>query len=165
MKKNWMALHGFLGAAAISLLDFKSNCAQSGLSASVVLPQSEEIVAGGQSWLVSFDNRTRIPRWAIQRIRRTDVLEGGQEKRQGMKFFPEMNVPEPFRVRVKDYSNSGFDRGHMVPAADCNNSEESMRSTFTMANISPQVPSLNKGLWAKLEAYLRFLLSTEFEVS
>ena len=51
----------------------------------------------------------------------------------------------------------------MVPAADFSQSQEMMDSTFTMVNISPQNPELNKGFWAKLEGWVRKLLHHEFE--
>ena len=38
-----------------------------------------------------------------------------------------------------------------------------MNSTFTMANMCPQSPLLNKGFWAKLEAWLRFMHTQERE--
>jgi len=49
----------------------------------------------------------------------------------------------------------------MIPAADFKSSQKSMNSTFTMANISPQCPSLNRGVWSNLESWLRQLLSTD----
>lgn len=49
----------------------------------------------------------------------------------------------------------------MIPAGDFMQTQEALDSTFTMANISPQNPSLNKGFWAKLEAYLRLLIIKE----
>lgn len=52
---------------------------------------------------------------------------------------------------TKDYSNSGYDRGHMCPAADQKWSREAMEDCFVMANICPQLHALNAGAWATLE--------------
>lgn len=49
------------------------------------------------------------------------------------------------------YKNSGFDRGHMCPAADQKWSETSMNDCFVMANICPQAPGLNQKAWETLE--------------
>ncbi|MDR2883406.1 MAG: DNA/RNA non-specific endonuclease [Alistipes sp.] len=54
-----------------------------------------------------------------------------------------------------DYKGSGYDRGHLCPAADMKLSREAMTATFLMWNMSPQEPSFNRGGWAQLEALVR----------
>lgn len=54
-----------------------------------------------------------------------------------------------------DYSRSGYDRGHLCPAADMSFSEQAMEETFYMSNMSPQYPSFNRGIWKKLEEKVR----------
>lgn len=51
----------------------------------------------------------------------------------------------------RDYSYSGYDRGHMCPAADQKWSEEAMFDCFVMANMCPQDHQLNAGAWNTLE--------------
>lgn len=55
----------------------------------------------------------------------------------------------------KDYVRSGYDRGHLKPAADEPCNQEKMNETFKMVNISPQVPGFNRGIWKKLENHVR----------
>ena len=52
---------------------------------------------------------------------------------------------------TRDYSRSGYDRGHMCPAGEQKWSEEAMRHSFVMANICPQKHELNTGAWKTLE--------------
>lgn len=54
-----------------------------------------------------------------------------------------------------DYKRSGYDRGHLVPAADMAWSEQAMSESFFMSNMSPQAPSFNRGIWNKLEGKVR----------
>ena len=54
-----------------------------------------------------------------------------------------------------DYSGSGYDRGHLAPAGDMTWSPEAMRESFYYSNMSPQVPSFNRGIWKKLETQVR----------
>lgn len=54
-----------------------------------------------------------------------------------------------------DYKKSGYDRGHLSPAADFAFSEKAMSETFYMSNMSPQKGSLNRGLWKDLESKVR----------
>lgn len=59
----------------------------------------------------------------------------------------------------EDYTNSGYDRGHMVPAADADAPNE-MSDTFLMTNMTPQLPSVNRVAWKNLEERVR---STPFK--
>jgi len=56
---------------------------------------------------------------------------------------------------LADYKGSGYDRGHMIPAADLKWSEEAMSDSFYMSNMSPQVGAFNRGIWADLESIVR----------
>ena len=52
----------------------------------------------------------------------------------------------------RDYTNSGYDRGHMCPAADQKWSIDAMNDCFVMANMCPQLHDLNAGAWETLES-------------
>ena len=68
-------------------------------------------------------------------------------------------LPTWYRVQATDFSNSGFDRGHMVPNAD-RDKETSIpinQATFLMSNMVAQSPDNNQGPWADLENFLRTL--------
>lgn len=53
------------------------------------------------------------------------------------------------------YTKSGFDRGHLAPAADFSWSEQAIAESFYMSNMSPQLPGFNRGIWKKLEDQVR----------
>ena len=55
----------------------------------------------------------------------------------------------------EDYTRSGFDRGHLAPAADMAFSTAAMNDSFLMSNMSPQKPAFNRGIWKKLEEQVR----------
>lgn len=69
------------------------------------------------------------------------------------KFRPDPLVEKP--VHPRDYRKTGFDKGHLAPAADFTYSEETMQNSFYMSNISPQVPGCNRGIWKRLEQQVR----------
>jgi len=54
-----------------------------------------------------------------------------------------------------DYKNSGYDKGHLAPSADMCYSQQTMAESFYLSNMSPQVPSFNRGIWKKLEEKVR----------
>jgi len=57
----------------------------------------------------------------------------------------------------RDYRNSGYDRGHMAPNADFNNTLENALMTFFIANIWPQTPNVNRVEWLAAETETRRL--------
>lgn len=57
-------------------------------------------------------------------------------------------------VKPSDYTNTGYDRGHMAPAANAND-WIAMDESFLMTNMTPQAPGLNRGAWNKFESYVR----------
>lgn len=54
-----------------------------------------------------------------------------------------------------DYYKSGYDRGHLAPAADMSFNYTAMNESFFYSNMSPQVPSFNRGIWKKMEELVR----------
>jgi DNA/RNA endonuclease G (NUC1) len=66
---------------------------------------------------------------------------------RGDKRIADTPVPE-------DYTNTGYDRGHMVPAANADDPVE-MSDTFLMTNMTPQLPSVNRIAWKNLEERVR----------
>lgn len=63
-----------------------------------------------------------------------------------------------------DYKGCGYDRGHLCPAGDMTINRVAMSETFYMSNMSPQVPSFNRGIWKKLEATVRNWANVEKEI-
>lgn len=70
------------------------------------------------------------------------------------KFMPDPLV-KTGTANDKDYAGSGYDRGHLAPAADMGWSEVCMAESFYYSNMSPQVPAFNRGIWKKLEELVR----------
>ncbi len=81
------------------------------------------------------------------------------ERVKGMIKRNDKFISDPFvaskSANSNDYKKSGFDRGHLAPAADMKFDEIAMKECFYMSNISPQLPSFNRGIWKELEEKLR----------
>jgi endonuclease G len=54
-----------------------------------------------------------------------------------------------------DYAGSGYDKGHLAPAADMGWSSITMAESFYYSNMSPQEPGFNRGVWKRLEELVR----------
>ena len=73
-------------------------------------------------------------------------------------FQPDPALPNGwYQVKPSDYTNSGYDRGHLVPSADRTATEQANEAVFWMTNIVPQAPDNNQGPWVQLEEYCRDL--------
>ena len=75
----------------------------------------------------------------------------GPTAKRPPKFFTDTRTTS--RVAHEDYTNSGYDRGHMAPnyAIATRYGNEAQRETFLMSNITPQAPNLNRIWWRLLE--------------
>lgn len=70
-------------------------------------------------------------------------------------FRPDPSLSPNESAQLADYASSGYDRGHLSPAADNKFSPEAMRESFLLSNITPQRPAFNRGIWARLENLVR----------
>jgi endonuclease G len=79
-------------------------------------------------------------------------------------FRPDNTLPTGWYKAVpNDYTNTGFDRGHLCPSADRTLTETDNSATFLMTNIIPQAPRLNRESWAYLEDYCRDVVKTGYK--
>ena len=70
-------------------------------------------------------------------------------------FYVEKSIEKRYRVSDTDYTNSNYDRGHLAPDAAFDWSEESLKAVYTLANIIPQAPQVNRNMWSQVEKYAR----------
>ncbi len=77
-------------------------------------------------------------------------------------FRPDDTLPTGwYAVRPDDYTNTGFDRGHICPSDDRDASVADNSATFYMTNMMPQAPSNNRQTWRFLEEYCRDVVFKE----
>lgn len=105
-----------------------------------------------KGYTLSFDPRHNTPEWVAWEL---TSQEANGTKPRADEFQPDPNVDEAHRVTTEDYKGSGYDRGHMIPAADMKWDSRAMAESFYMSNICPQDHSLNAGSWATLEKACR----------
>jgi endonuclease G len=107
-------------------------------------------------YALSYNDSRGTPNWTSWHLDSTWV---GSFARSDVDFKIDPDLPPDFhQIRHSDYTNTGFDRGHMCPSADRNATEADNLATFLTTNIVPQAPDNNQGPWAAFEDYLRTLL-------
>lgn len=90
----------------------------------------------------------KTPVYAVERLSPAQIDDARDEIRTN-RFFADARLRAAERATLDDYKGSGFDRGHMAPAGDMPNAQ-AMAQSFSLANMVPQAPENNRGLWAKV---------------
>ncbi len=100
----------------------------------------------------SYNTSYGIPNWVAYEITRSEATSTEAERKD--KFMPDPKVKGHSATNA-DYKGSGYDKGHMAPAADMKWSQIVMDQSFYFTNICPQAPGLNRGAWKNLEEDIR----------
>ena len=112
-------------------------------------PYKQHIVHKG--FELVFDENTRIPEWTAYELTAEETA-GTAPRGRHYDLDPEVRG---IQGDNGDYRNSGWDRGHMVPAGDMKLDDQMMRESFYFSNICPQNRNLNGGDWKALEELCR----------
>lgn len=112
-----------------------------------------------RNFIVNYDSGKRRVNWTIHRVTKNQIYQENQEpiKRSDydFDFFPDSTLAVESKVKTGEYTNTGWDRGHMAPAADFKYDLEAMTESFVTTNIAPQSVGLNQHLWKELEMAIR----------
>ncbi len=123
-----------------------------GLEIPAYLTDRPEEIVQHEGFTLSYNNKHLLPNWVAWVLTAERVK--GTEKRAD-NFQPDTDIRRGPIATTYDYRASGYDRGHMCPAADCKHSRQSMNACFLMSNMAPQTHALNAGDWADLEELCR----------
>ena len=102
---------------------------------------------------LSYNDKTNCPNWVAWQLTAEEVATLAAQRSNDFRGDPE--VARSHRVETYDYKNSGYDRGHMCPAADMKWDATAMSDCFYMSNICPQEPTLNQRWWEHVESACR----------
>jgi endonuclease G len=102
-------------------------------------------------YTLSYSSTHRQAEYSYYYLSPESIL-GGQERTDDFRVDPKVKSNP---VKSTDYQGSGYDRGHLCPAADMALNLTAMSETFYMSNMSPMAPSFNRGIWSRLEDWVR----------
>lgn len=121
------------------------------LKAPRFIDKKDEQIIQHTGFTVSYCENHRIPHWVGYELT-VDKLFGEHSRTD--RFVPDPKI-QCRQAHTNDYTRSGYDRGHMAPAADMKWSRDAMAESFYLTNICPQHPELNRRAWKNLEERVR----------
>ena len=117
-----------------------------------------------QQFAVLHSGITRTPLYSAEHLTRDRVAAAkGLERPDANAFHPDPRLPPDERAELNDYKRSGFDRGHLAPNGDMS-FPEAQQESFSLANMLPQVPENNRGVWSEIESAVRHLTNQRGEL-
>jgi endonuclease G len=120
---------------------------------------SEALPGGGgkgeiishSGYTLRYNERHEQAEWVAYRLS-AEQLESNIPRSENFRADPKVKTGS---AAPSDYKGSGYDRGHLAPAADMKWSKRAMSESFYMSNMSPQAPEFNQGIWNDLEQRVR----------
>jgi len=106
-----------------------------------------------RTFAVYHSGMARQPLWVAEALTREQIKLGFSLPRVDS-FHADSDLPKSERAELKDYSRSGFDRGHMAPDGDMP-TRIAANEAFALSNMSPQTKELNRNSWKDLEEAIR----------
>jgi len=110
-----------------------------------------DIILVYSGFVVNYNSEWLLPNWVAYELT-AEELDGDVPR--GRSFSMDLDYKGRQAMR-EDYSNTGWDKGHMAPSADMKWSQVAMKESFYLTNICPQDHNLNEKDWQTLEKYVR----------
>lgn len=113
-----------------------------------------EIIIVHSGHTLSYNPEWMIPNWVAYELKASE-LEGNAQRQRSFSPDPDPKLAGYVLAEHGDYTNSGWCRGHMIPAGDVKYSQKAMDESFYTTNICPMETSFNNGDWKRLEEKIR----------
>jgi endonuclease G, mitochondrial len=101
---------------------------------------------------INYNFETKVAHFVVDHIKASDLVKNAKRKDD---FRMDPKVDDDKEATLADYAKSGYDRGHIAPAANFSSSVEEMSESFYLTNMMPQNANNNRGIWKKTEGMAR----------
>lgn len=153
---------GAIAVAAVIFVAWRINAAERSAAPVIDVPAAEllavalpsataEQIVEYTGFTISYNADAHQPNYAAWELNEEKLKSN--TSRRDVKFDVDRNVAGT--AELYDYRRSGFDRGHMMPAADAKWDDRAMTESHLLTNICPQDHNMNGGVWATLEGNCR----------
>lgn len=125
------------------------------------VPSLADVIVEREGYALGYSEEHEQSLWVIYRLTKEEVIANNVARSNDYRFDPEISSGSAL---PEDYLNSGYDKGHLAPAADMKWSQKAMSDSFYMSNISPQNHDFNNGIWLSLEEWVRRVAIKEEDI-
>ncbi|MFY0653231.1 MAG: DNA/RNA non-specific endonuclease [Cyclobacteriaceae bacterium] len=112
----------------------------------------EDAIVEHSYFTLCYDEKNEQAKWVAYSLTSKNLANAAYKRKDNFRTDPMVSTES---ASPTDYKKSGYDRGHLAPAADFTWTEQGLDDSFFMSNMSPQVPGFNRGIWKKLEEQVR----------
>ncbi|AOZ98718.1 DNA/RNA non-specific endonuclease [Flavobacterium commune] len=105
-----------------------------------------------QYYTLSYSEKAEQAEWVAYELKKNNIKKSDFKR----PFFIEDPKVKTQSADWRNYKKSGYDKGHLCPAADMEFDINAYNDTFFTSNISPQNHAFNSGIWNRLEQKVRF---------
>jgi endonuclease G len=109
-----------------------------------------EVVEKAQ-YVLSYNEEHEVANWVLTTLK-PSMMKNCTSRSNSFRSDPNISTGS---ATLQDYKNSGYDRGHLIPAGDMKMSATAMSETFFLSNMTPQTGNFNQGQWQELESLVR----------
>ena len=114
-------------------------------------PHSDHYIRHFKGFTICYRESYEQAEWCAYKLEDSNLRKNAKRSNE---FKPDYQIPTG-SADLSDYRRSGYDRGHLAPAADFSFDKSFMNETFYLSNITPQDHGLNGGIWNDLESQVR----------
>lgn len=105
-----------------------------------------------EGYSLSYSEKHEQAEWVAYELKKSHLSKNDFER----PYFEIDKAVKTGAASWRNYKNSGYDRGHLCPAADRKYTKQAHDETFLTSNISPQEHQFNAGIWNALEQQTRY---------
>ena len=125
------------------------------------IPGPADCIVDREGYALGYIEYHEQPSWVIYHMTVEEATTKAASREDN--FRPDPEIPTG-SATLADYRGSGYDRGHLAPAADMSFSIKTMDESFYLSNMSPQLSEFNRGIWKDLEAQVRSFAISEGDI-
>jgi len=115
--------------------------------------QDGDIILNKEFITICFNSKTNVAKWVIYKISNSILSTKLDLDRPTSPKYPQ--DPDYIVLPQDVYASTGYDSGHLAPAADFKFNKKAFYDTFYVTNMSPQYGCLNQKVWCQLESHVR----------
>ena len=134
-------------------IDFPADIVIEDVNVFNYLPSSTTgVIIKHDGYQLSYNEEHEQAEWVAYSLSKNDIVYNDFKR----PYFINDPKVKTKSANWRSYKKSGYDKGHLCPAADKRYSKEAHDETFYTSNISPQKHDFNAGIWNRLEQKTRY---------